>query len=80
MMGNYHVRFGEQFHCELTLLFFMVIPGLVGGFLRRRHSVSVLCGGYFFLFFHMGLTFVDHLLTRKGSRLSTAVYSNEGKA
>lgn len=24
MMGNYHVRFGEQLHCALTLLFFMV--------------------------------------------------------
>ena len=32
MMGNYHVRFGEQFRIGLTLLFFMVLPGLVGGF------------------------------------------------
>ena len=24
MMGNYHVRFGEQLHSALTLLFFMV--------------------------------------------------------
>lgn len=32
MIGNYHVRFGEQFRKGLTLLFFMVMPGLVGGF------------------------------------------------
>ena len=24
MMGNYHVRFGEQLQCALPLLFFMV--------------------------------------------------------
>jgi retron-type reverse transcriptase len=30
MMGNYHVQFGEQL--QLTLLFFMVMPGMMGGF------------------------------------------------
>lgn len=38
MMGNYHVRFGEQFRGGLTLLFFMVMPGLVGGFFRRSRD------------------------------------------
>lgn len=35
MMGNYHVRFGEQFlnvYWGLTLLFFFVMPVAVGGF------------------------------------------------
>ena len=32
MMGNYHVRFGEQLQSALTLLFFMVMPSLLGSF------------------------------------------------
>ena len=31
-MGNYHIRFWEQLHSALILLFFMVMPALVGGF------------------------------------------------
>jgi LAGLIDADG endonuclease len=38
-MGNYHVRFGEQFRKGLTLLFFMVMPGLVGGFGNLKFTV-----------------------------------------
>lgn len=42
MMGNYHVRFGEQFRQGLTLLFFMVMPGLVGGF--GNYFLPIHCG------------------------------------
>jgi hypothetical protein len=42
MMGNYHVRFGEQFRKGLTLLFFMVMPGLVGGF--GNYFLPIHCG------------------------------------
>jgi heme/copper-type cytochrome/quinol oxidase subunit 1 len=41
MMGNYHVRFGEQLHCALILLFFLVMPALMGGMANYLLPVQI---------------------------------------